>query len=128
MIMCLAAAVQEVMGQLRASRFRTLRRDHKVAEVRGALQGTALRRRSPLRSSMDSSIQNVLNTRGIRDSRLIVPGHAGVPSSSSQGVPVHGLEPMRGLADTAQFSACSASGVLALCMWRASGGSRILGR
>ena len=90
MIMCLAAAVQEVMGQLRASWFRTLRRDHKVAEVRGALQGTALRRQSPLRSSMDSSIQNVLNTRGIRDSRLIVPGHAGVPSSSSQGVPVLG--------------------------------------
>ena len=26
---------------------------------------------------MDSSIQNVLNTRGIRASRLIVPGHAG---------------------------------------------------
>jgi hypothetical protein len=26
---------------------------------------------------MDSSIQNVLNTLGIRDARLIVPGHAG---------------------------------------------------
>ena len=77
MIMCLAAAVQEVMGQLRASRFRALRRDHKVADVRGPLQGIALRRQSPLRSSMDSSIQNVLNTLGIRDARLIVPGHAG---------------------------------------------------